>query len=83
MEFKVGDKVRVVQEYYFVKNGFEGKIVSIKPQKNPPIGVRFNKKFDGGHNLGVLERRGLCRNGYGYWLWPDNLEKVKTKRVKP
>lgn len=40
------------------------------------IGVKFDKKFFGGHTLG-----GSCEFGYGHWVYPDCLELIHNKII--
>jgi len=69
-KFKIGDKVRVIKKRGNVEVGMKGTIV-VMDKSALPIGVEFEKEFEGGHSL-----LGKCKEGFGYWLDSEELELV-------
>ena len=73
-KFKVGDRVRVIKDYDLAKKGMVGTIAVVRDEKI--VGVKFDKKFYGGHVLG-----GRCERGYGYWVYPDCIELISGNKI--
>lgn len=79
--FKVGDRVEMTGIWDHAETGMKGVIVCILNNgTKDPFGVRFDEKFDGGHDLG-----GRCPNGYGHWVSERCIKKInggsKMKKV--
>lgn len=78
-KFKVGDRVRVIKDYASAKKGMVGTIAVVD---NPElygakmIGVKFDKRFQGGHDL-----NGMCKCGYGQWVYPDYIELISGNKI--
>lgn len=66
-KFKVGDRVVMTKDRDSAQKGMKGTIVAT--MECGDWGVRFDEKFDGGHDL-----RGKCETGYGHWIAPDEME---------
>ncbi|WP_054697975.1 hypothetical protein [Syntrophomonas palmitatica] len=66
--FKVGDRVRVKEEYPFLGT-IKGKSGIIMYANGEWWGVNFNDKIKGCHNLD-----GRCEGGFGYYILPKYLE---------
>ena len=76
-KFKVGQRVRTTGNWCAAEKGTVGTIVVVKSQ----AGVKFDKKFEGGHNL-----NGECSEGYGHWIPDEYLELIEctyTTKYKP
>ena len=73
-KFKVGDRVRVIKDYDSAKKGMVGTIEVVRDEKI--VGVKFDKKFYGGHILG-----GRCEHGYGHWVYPDCIELISGNKI--
>lgn len=73
-KFKVGDRVRVIKDFDFAKKGMVGTIAVVSDEKI--VGVKFDKKFYGGHILG-----GRCEHGYGLWVFPDCIELISGNKI--
>ena len=73
-KFKVGDRVSVIKDSDFAKKGMVGTIAVVRDEKI--VGVKFDKKFYGGHILG-----GRCEHGYGHWLHPDCIELISGNKI--
>ena len=73
-KFKVGDRVRVIKDYDSAKKGMVGTIAVVRDEKI--VGVKFDKKFYGGHILG-----GRCEHGYGQWVYPDCIELISGNKI--
>lgn len=71
MMFHIGDRVRV-DNTFLALDGDEGTIVEIGEIDSSiwRVGVRFDKHIDG-HTCG-----GLCEDGYGWYVLPENLELI-------
>ena len=78
-KFKVGDRVRVIKDCYFAKKGMVGTIAVVSKCERfgvKPIGIKFDKHFYGGQNLG-----GRCKYGYGHWVYPDCIELICGNKI--
>lgn len=78
-KFKVGDRVRVIKDCDFAKKGMVGTIAVVnKPESysEKTIGIKFDKKFYGGHSLG---RR--CEHGFGHWVYSDRIEIISDNKI--
>ena len=77
-KFKVGDRVRVIKDFGGAKKGMVGTIAVVdNPEDNEKtIGVKFDKKFCGGHNL-----EGGCEFGYGHWVFPNCIELISGNKI--
>ena len=78
-KFKVGDRVRVIKNCDGAKKGMVGTIAVVDKPKLPrarTIGVKFDKKFYGGHSL-----TGRCEFGYGHWVYPDCIELISGNKI--
>lgn len=78
-KFKVGDRVRVIKDYDSAQKGMVGTIAVVGKSKLPgvkPIGIKFDKRFYGGHNL-----MGRCKYGYGLWVCPDCIELIDDNKI--
>ena len=78
-KFKVGDRVRVIKDFDGAKKGMVGTIAVVdKPESysEKTIGVKFDKKFYGGHSL-----LGRCEFGYGHWVYPDCIELISGNKI--
>ena len=73
-KFKVGDRVRVIKDYDLAKKGMVGTIAVVRDEKI--VGVKFDKKFYGGHSL--MSR---CESGYGHWVFPDCIELISGNKI--
>ena len=73
-KFKVGDRVRVIKDFDGAKKGMVGTIAVVSDEKI--VGVKFDKKFYGGHSL---DRR--CKWGYGHWIYPDCIELISGNKI--
>ena len=73
-KFKVGDRVRVIKDCDLAKKGMVGTIAVVRDEKI--VGVKFDKKFYGGHILG-----GRCEHGYGHWVHPDCIELISDNKI--
>lgn len=73
-KFKVGDRVRVIKDYDSAKKGMVGTIEVVRDEKI--VGVKFDKKFYGGHILG-----GRCEHGYGHWVFLDCIELISGNKI--
>ena len=51
-----------------------GTIAVVRDEKS--VGVKFDKKFYGGHILG-----GRCEHGYGHWVYPDCIELISGNKI--
>lgn len=79
MEFKVGDRVRVVEnEIYPWLEGKAATVVML-PANNfhSSVGVRFDLPFPEGHDLD-----GHCKDGYGWYLSPKILERCLNNKAE-
>lgn len=72
-KFKVGDRVRVTKDYDSAKKDMVGTVV-VEGFCN--YGVRFDRKFGGGHNL-----YGRCEYGCGQYVHPDYLELICNNKI--
>lgn len=72
MQFKAGDRVRVTKGCDSAKKGMVGTVVG---KNYRSYGVRFDRKFYGGHTLG-----GRCEDGYGHWILPERLELIREDK---
>lgn len=72
-KFKVGDRVRVIEDCDAAKEGMVGVVGVVDESKSngKTIGVKFDKRFFGGHSP-----FGRCEWGYGQWLCPERLELI-------
>ncbi len=78
-KFKVGDRVRVVKACDGAKKGMVGTIAVVDKVEIlgvKPIGIKFDEKFYGSHDLG-----GNCRFGYGQWVYPDCIELISGTKI--
>lgn len=78
-KFKVGDRVRVIKDSDFAKKGMVGTIAVVDKLKLPSVkslGIKFDKHFYGGHNLG-----GRCKYGYGQWVYSDRIELINDNKI--
>lgn len=83
-KLKVRDRVRIIKDCDSAKKGMVGTIVVVdKPESYSEktigvetIGVKFDKKFYGGHSL---KRR--CEWGYGQWVYPDCTELIGDNKI--
>lgn len=78
MEFKVGDRVRVVENGIYP--GLEGKTATVIVPIDDfcdDLGVKFDLPFPEGHNLG-----GCCEDGYGWYLPPKILERCLNNKAE-
>lgn len=78
-KFKVGDRVRVIKDCNSAKKGMVGTIAVVDKVEIlgvNPIGIKFDEKFYGGHDLG-----GNCRFGYGQWVYPDCIELISGNKI--
>ena len=73
-KFKVGDRVRVIKDYDLAKKGMVGTIAVVRDEKI--VGVKFDKKFYGGHSLA-----GRCESGYGHWVFSDCIELISGNKI--
>ena len=73
-KFKVGDRVRVIKDCDGAKKGMVGTIAVVSDEKI--VGVKFDKKFYGGHSLA-----GRCESGYGQWVYPDCIELISGNKI--
>ena len=73
-KFKVGDRVRIIKRCDGAKKGMVGTIAVVRDEKI--VGVKFDKKFYGGHILG-----GRCEHGYGHWMLPDCIELISGNKI--
>ena len=73
-KFKVGDRVRVIKDFDGAKKGMVGTIAVVRDEKI--VGVKFDKKFYGGHLLA-----GRCESGYGHWVFPDCIELISGNKI--
>jgi hypothetical protein len=76
-KFTVGQRVRVTRDWCAARVGMVGTIVV----EAGNYGIKFDKKFTGGHNLD-----GKCTVGYGHWIPGDFLELIEetyTTKYKP
>jgi hypothetical protein len=73
-EFKVGDRVKVVESNNLICSpavlGDEGKVVCIRSGNK--ILVEFDKERKDLYHTGL----GRCRSGHGYWCLPDMLQRI-------
>lgn len=84
--FKIGDRVRVIEDYSDAMKGDEG-IIRALPGKNGGRGlwdVCYSVEFPAwqedefrGHSCG-----GTVPSGYGHWVAPGNLELIKAASVE-
>lgn len=78
-KFKVGDRVRVIKDFDGAKKGMVGTIAVVdnpEAYNEKTIGVKFDKKFCGGHTL-----EGGCEFGYGHWVFPDCIELISGNKI--
>ena len=78
-KLKVGDRVRIIKDCDGAKKGMVGTIAVIYKSESyseKTIGVKFDKKFYGGHSL----NRG-CEWGYGQWVYPDCTELICDNKI--
>lgn len=78
-KFKVGDRVRVIKDFDGAKKGMVGTIAVVdnsKAYNEKMIGVKFDKKFYGGHSL-----EGGCEFGYGHWVFPDCIQLISGNKI--
>ena len=78
-KFKVGDRVRVIKDCDGAKKGMVGTIAVVEKVKMlcaRTIGVKFDKKFYGGHSLSHR-----CEFGYGHWVYPDCIELISDNKI--
>ena len=78
-KFKVGDRVRVIKDCDGAKKGMVGTIAVVDKLELTcarTIGVKFDKKFYGGHSLS-----GRCEYGYGHWVFPNCIELVSDNNI--
>ena len=73
-KFKVGDRVRIIKDFDGAKKGMVGTIAVVSDEKI--VGVKFDKKFYGGHSLA-----GKCEFGYGHWVFPDCIELISGNKI--
>lgn len=73
-KIKVGDRVRVIKDSDFAKKGMVGTIAAIRDVKD--VGVKFDKKFYGGHSIS-----GRCEFGFGHWVYPDCIELISDNKI--
>lgn len=72
-EIKVGMRVKMVKNHDFAKEGMVGVVVDFSVVYPSLIGVKFDKRFYGGHSLG-----GKCNYGHGQWVYSNDVEPVET-----
>ena len=78
-KFKVGDRVRIIKDCDGAKKGMVGTIAvadKVKMICARTIGVKFDKKFYGGHTLS-----GRCEFGFGHWVYPDCIELISDNKI--
>ena len=78
-KFKVGDRVRVIKDYDSAKKGMVGTIAVVdnsEAYNEKTIGVKFDKKFYGGHGL-----EGMCEFGYDHWVFPNCIELISGNKI--
>ena len=75
-KFKVGDRVRVIKDCDGAKKGMVGTIAVVDKSTPKTIGVKFDKKFYGGHSLS-----GRCKFGYGHWVYLDCIELISGNKI--
>lgn len=78
-KFKVGDRVRMIKDCDSAKKGMVGTIAVVDKVEIlgvKPIGIKFDEKFYGSHDLG-----GNCRFGYGQWVYPDCIELISGNKI--
>lgn len=75
-KFKVGDRVRVIEHRDFADVGMVGTVIAPDTESRKALGVKFDKKFYGGHTL-----QGRCESGYGHWVLPDCLELIGDNKI--
>ena len=68
-KFKIGDRVELVKDRCWAKSGMKGAIVSAD---GSDYGVKFDKRFDGGHDLD-----GKCERGYGHWAAREDMKLIQ------
>ena len=72
-EIKVGQRVELVKDVDYAKAGMVGTVKEITSGTYHPIGVEFDKEFEGGHTLG-----GTCKKGYGHYVGTNDIKFVST-----
>lgn len=76
MRFRVGDRVRAIQNIYgFEINSLTGTIAVISEGS---IGVAFDSYVSGAHSL-----NGRCENGCGLWVGKNDLELIGRSAPEP
>lgn len=75
-KFKIGDRVRLTNDYCNAKKGMTGEIIEVNVN-SPAYGVKFDKYFLGGHSCG-----NKCKSGYGHYVRECNLERITNNNNK-
>ena len=63
----------MLKKHFFVKVGMVGTICFVSDSQMT-LGVCFDQKFVGGHNLS-----GRCPEGRGHWIPPNYVEKINKE----
>lgn len=66
--FQIGDRVVVTEDQDYARKGMTGTVVCYHSNRRS-VGIQFDEKFQGGHNLA-----GKCLSGYGHWVPRAKLE---------
>lgn len=81
MKFCVGDRVEFIDK--FPQNGGKicagsvGTVVVQSSGTEDTVGVEWDEKI-GSHNLG-----GLCKNGHGWWVYPETIAPHSETQFEP
>lgn len=69
MKFKIGDRVKIIRDFGWLRAGQKGRVVSLDD------GVEWENANGRGHKCG-----GKCPNNNGYYVPPGDLELLKPMR---
>ncbi len=80
MTYKPGDRVRWVLEYTGKSKNYIGLTGTVKQIIDTgQIGVAWDKYMEG-HNLDYcLNGKQYCEHGYGWYMWPHNIQKLEPE----
>ena len=73
MEFKKGDRVRLIQDVDHAKAGMIGTVMCKCLGKANTLAVDFDEAFEGGHAC-----TGYTREDHGHWIYPSALKRISA-----
>ena len=74
-QFQVGDRVRLIRPELSASL-LVGETGTVKVVMGVSVGVESDN-YSHGHSLD-----GRCQNGYGWWIYDENLELIKEESVE-